>query len=49
MNTIDLIVLLALGLAVWSGWRRGFVVQVGSLAGLALALWAAWQIGRAHV
>ena len=36
MNTIDLIVLLALGLAVWSGWRRGFVVQVGSLAGLAL-------------
>ncbi|HBX91126.1 CvpA family protein [Alistipes sp.] len=45
MNTIDLIVLLALGLAVWSGWRRGFVVQVGSLAGLALALWAAWHYG----
>lgn len=45
MNTIDLIVLLALAAAVWSGWRRGFVVQAGSLAGLGLALWAAWHYG----
>lgn len=45
MNTIDLLVLLALAVAVWSGWRRGFVVQAGSLAGLGAALWAAWRYG----
>ena len=37
MNTLDLIVCLVLALAVWNGWRQGFVVQVCSLAEVAAA------------
>lgn len=45
MNIIDLIVILALALAVWSGWRQGFIVQVCSLAALVLGLWLAARFG----
>ncbi|MDE7123533.1 MAG: CvpA family protein, partial [Alistipes sp.] len=45
MNLLDLIVCLALVVAVWNGWRSGVVVQVCSLAGLLAALWAAARYG----
>lgn len=47
MNTIDLIVLLALAVAVWNGWRQGFVVQVCALAGIGLGIWLAARYGAA--
>lgn len=47
MNTIDLIVWIVLALAVWSGWRQGFVVQVCSLAGIVAGIWAAARYGAA--
>lgn len=47
MNTIDLIVCLALALAVWNGWRQGFVVQICSLAGLVAGIWLAARYGEA--
>lgn len=47
MNAIDLIVCLVLALAVWNGWRQGFVVQVCSLAGVVAGIWlAAHYSGR---
>lgn len=45
MNVIDLIVVLVLIVAVWNGWRQGFVVQVCSLAGLVAGIWLAAQYG----
>ncbi len=45
MNTIDFIVCLVLGLAVWNGWRQGFIVQIGSLAALGIGLWLAARYG----
>lgn len=45
MNTIDLIVCLVLVLAVWTGWRQGFVLQICSLAGLVAAIWLAAHFG----
>ncbi len=45
MNTIDLIVCLVLFIAVWNGWRRGFIMQICSLAGLAAAVWLAIRWG----
>lgn len=45
MNGIDLIVCLILLLAVWNGWRQGFVVQVCSLAGVVVAIWLAAHYG----
>ena len=45
MNAIDLIVCLVLALAVWNGWRQGFVVQVCSLAGVVAGIWLAAQYG----
>ncbi len=41
MNVLDLIVYLALALAVWDGWRRGVVLQLASLA------WTARWLRRA--
>ena len=41
MNTIDLIVGLILALAVWNGWRQGFVMQICSLAGIVAGIWLA--------
>lgn len=34
-------------LALWNGWRQGFVVQICSLAGLALGIWLAVRFGAA--
>ncbi len=45
MNTIDLIVCLVAAWAVWSGWRRGCVQQICSLAGIAAAIWLAARFG----
>lgn len=45
MNTIDLIVCLVVALAVWNGWRQGFVVQVCSLAGIVAGIWFAARFG----
>ena len=45
MNTIDLIVCLIVVLAVWNGWRQGFVVQVCSLAGIVAGIWLAANYG----
>lgn len=41
MNILDLIICLVLALAVWNGWRRGFILQICSLAALIVALWLA--------
>ena len=45
MNTLDLIVCLVLALAVWNGWRQGFVVQICSLAGIVAGIWIAARFG----
>lgn len=45
MNTIDLIVLLVLAVAVWNGWRKGFIVQVCSLLAIVAGLWCAAHYG----
>lgn len=47
MNTIDLIVLLVSAVAVWNGWRKGFIVQTGSLIAIAGGLWLAVTYGGA--
>lgn len=47
MNTIDFIVLLVLLVAVWNGWRKGFIVQACSLAAIAAGLWCAVHYGGA--
>lgn len=47
LNAIDLIVCLVLVLAVWNGWRQGFVVQVFSLAGIVAGIWFAARYGAA--
>ena len=46
MNTIDLVVCLVLALAVWNGWRQGFIVQICSLAGIVLGIWLAARFGE---
>lgn len=45
MNSIDLIVLLVAALALFDGWRLGFVTQLISLAGLAAGIWLAMHYG----
>lgn len=45
MNAVDLIVCLVLALAVWNGWRQGFVVQICSLAGIVAGIWLAARFG----
>jgi len=45
LNTLDLIVCLVLALAVWNGWRQGFVVQICSLAGIVAGIWIAARFG----
>ena len=45
MNAVDLIVCLVLVLAVWNGWRQGFILQVCSLAGIVAGIWLAAQFG----
>lgn len=45
MNWIDWIVCIVFALAVWNGWRKGFVVQLCGLAGLLVAVWLAMRFG----
>ncbi len=45
MNVIDLIICLVLLVAVWNGWRRGFILQICSLAALVAAIWLAARFG----
>lgn len=45
MNAIDLIVCLVLALALWNGWRQGFIVQVCSLAAIVIGIWLAARYG----
>lgn len=45
LNTLDLIVCLVLVLAVWNGWRQGFVVQICSLTGIVAGIWLAARFG----
>lgn len=45
MNPIDLTIILSLAVAVWIGWRRGFILQACSLAGLVVAIWIAMRCG----
>ena len=45
MNAIDLVVCLLLLLALWHGWKQGFIVQVCSLAGILAGIWLASRYG----
>lgn len=45
MNAVDLIVCLVLALALWNGWRQGFVLQICSLAGIVVGIWLASRFG----
>ena len=45
MNSIDLIVCLVVVLALWNGWRQGFIVQICSLAGIVAGIWLAARFG----
>ncbi|WP_418992811.1 CvpA family protein [Alistipes sp.] len=47
MNSIDLLTSIVLLLAVWNGWRQGFIVQVFSLAGIVAGIWLAARYGAA--
>ena len=40
-----MIVCLILALAVWNGWRQGFVMQICSLAGIVAGIWLASRYG----
>ena len=41
MNILDIIVWLALAVAVFNGWRKGFIGKLFSLAGLVGGIWLA--------
>ena len=45
MNILDLVICLVLVVAVWNGWRRGFILQICSLVALLVALWLAARFG----
>lgn len=45
MNAVDLIVCLILALALWNGWRQGFIVQICSLGGIVVGIWLASRFG----
>lgn len=45
MNGIDIIIIAALAWAVFNGWRRGMIFQIGSLAGVVIGVWAAAHYG----
>lgn len=46
MNTLDLIFYLILIIAVWNGWRKGFIVQLISIVGFFLAIYLAARYGE---
>ncbi|HRD54079.1 MAG TPA: CvpA family protein, partial [Flavobacteriales bacterium] len=39
MNWLDLLIVLLLAMAGWQGFRRGFIIELASLAGLLLGIW----------
>lgn len=41
MNILDIIILVPLLFAAWSGYRKGFVIEIASLAALILGIYAA--------
>lgn len=45
MNILDIIVWLALAVAVFNGWRKGFIGKLFSLAGLIGGIWLALGCG----
>lgn len=45
MNILDIIVWLILALAVFNGWRKGFIGKLFSLAGLVGGIWLALSYG----
>ena len=47
MNGIDIIVMAALAWAVFNGWRRGVIFQIGTLVGIVLGFWVAGHYGPA--
>ncbi|MFI3302072.1 MAG: CvpA family protein [Rikenellaceae bacterium] len=47
MNIIDLIVLIVLAIAAFSGWRQGLIVQVCSLVAIFVGIWFAKIYGSA--
>ena len=46
MNYIDIILGVLLIIAAIRGFRKGFIIELASLAALVLGI---WEIGRAHV
>lgn len=40
---IDFLVILALALAIWKGWRKGLVMSLLSIAGYGLGIYCAWR------
>ena len=47
MNGIDIIAMAALAWAVFNGWRRGMIFQIGTLAGIVIGFWVAGHYGPA--
>ena len=45
MNGIDIIAIAALAWAVFNGWRRGMIFQIGTLAGIIVGFWVAGHYG----
>jgi membrane protein required for colicin V production len=43
VNTLDIILLVLLGLAVIDGLRKGIVVQLGGIAGIVAGIWLAFR------
>ena len=45
MNGIDIIAIAALAWAVFNGWRRGMIFQIGTLVGIIIGFWVAGRYG----
>lgn len=45
MNVLDIILIIPLVWAIWSGFRNGIVVQLGGIAGLLMGVWLAFRYG----
>ena len=45
MNGIDVIAIAALAWAVFNGWRRGMIFQIGTLVGIIIGFWVAGRYG----
>lgn len=47
MNWLDIVIIVLLAIAVWTGWRQGLVTQILGLAALVLGIFLAWKYGEA--